>query len=517
MTVRGFTLAGDWSRSGGFTGTLEDLSSYVSADTDIAVTVGRDTSQAGSELNAGTLDFALEDQSRNFAPDYASSPIFGKVAPGVPFSFTYTQSGSTTTLMSGPLDDFTYDPTLRKFTGQLLDAWGQPGAETLSTPVYSGMRTGDLIGVVLDAIGWTGARDLDPGATVPLFWWAEGKDAKSAIQELVDSEGPPAIAYVDGGTFVFRDRHHRLLRSVSQSSQGTYTHIFPEGTGPGGDFKVQTGTFQYRHGRRSIVNTAAFEVDVRTPGLLAQVWSTDSAISIASGATETVFVQANDGFIGAITPESGTDFTASGGTVTASLSRTSGQSLVISLTASADAVVSALQLRAVPLVARKVKVQAEDISSIGRVGRQTWARPLPWANQYDAFAIAQRIVATYATARPVLTFTIDALVGSTYAAQFATRKVSDRITVRNDVLGINGPFIIEKITRTIKQLGAKGIELTITCEAPEPTQATNALTFGAVGKGFNDGAFAVDGIDSAASVFRFDTAGQGFNDGLFAS
>lgn len=517
MTVRGFTLAGDWSRSSGFTGTLEDVSSYVSADTDISITLGRDTSQAASELNSGTLGFALEDQARNFAPDYASSPIFGKVAPGVPFTFNYTQSGSTTTLFAGPLDDFTYDPNVRRFSGQVLDAWGQPGAEQLSTPVYSGLRTGDLIGVVLDAIGWTGLRDLDPGATAPSFWWAEGKDAKTAIQELVDSEGPPAIAYVDGGTFVFRDRHHRLLRPASQTSQGTYTHIFPEGTGPGSDFKVLKNAFEYRHGRRSIVNAAAFEVDVRAPGLPASVWSTDSPISIASGTTETVVVQADNGFVGAITPVSGIDFTPTGGTVSASLSRTSGQSLIISLTATGDSVVPTLQLRAVPLTTRKVKVSAEDAGSIGKVGRQTWGRPLPWANAYDAQAIANRIVATYATARPVLTFTIDGLLGSTYAAQFAGRKVSDRITVRNDILGINGPFIIEKITRRIRQLGARGIELEITCEAPEPVQASNAFTFDVAGKGFNQGAFGVNGIDSATQVFRFDTAGQGFNDGRFAT
>jgi hypothetical protein len=518
VTVRGFTLAADWSRSGGFGGTLEDVTGYVSADTDIAITIGRDTSQAASELNAGTLDFALEDQGLNFAPDKSTSPIFGKVAPGVPFSFTYTVAAATTTLMAGPLDDFTYDPQLRKLSGQVLDAWGSPGDETLSTLVYSGKRTGDLIGIILDAIGWTGGRDIDPGATVPAFWWAEGKDAKTAIQELVDSEGPPAIAYVEGGVFTFRDRHHRLLRSASQNSQGTYTHIYPEGTGPGSDFKVLAGSFTYRHGRRSIVNSASFQVDVRTPGVVAPVWSTDSAISVPAGSTVDTFVQSSEAFVGAITPLQGIDFSVAGGPVTVSLSRTSGQSLVLSVTSTGtDALVDAMQIRAAPIVSRTVKVEVEDAGSVGAKGRRGWGRSLPWANQYDALAIAQRIVATYATARPVLTFTVDALLGTTYAQQFLLRKISDRITVRNDILGINGPFIIERITRRIRQLGARGIELEITCEAPEPTQAVNALTFDVAGKGFNDGAFGVDGVDAASTVFRFDVAGQGFNAGRFAS
>jgi hypothetical protein len=78
--------------------------------------------------------------------------------------------------------------------------------------------------------------------------------------------------------FVFEDRHHRLLTARSQTSQATYTHIYPEGTGPAGDFKMLRDSISYDHGRSNIVNSATFQVDVRAPGDRGAVWSTDAAV-----------------------------------------------------------------------------------------------------------------------------------------------------------------------------------------------------------------------------------------------
>lgn len=529
MSVRGYRLAFDWSRSGTYAGPLEDVSGFVDPG-EITTNVGRDTSQAASELPAGTLSFRIVDPDLEFAPDQTGSPIAGRVVPGVPARLDLTVSAATTTLFDGALDDFTYNPTDRSLSGVLMDAWGTPGSEVLSTPVLSGQRTGQLIDYILDQIAWTGGRDLDSGATVVPWWWAEGKGAADAIQELVDSEGPPAIAYVENGIFVFRDRHHRLLRSASQTAQATYTHIYPEGTGPAGDFKALTGTFRYNHGLKNIVNSATFEVDVRTPESLDRVWSSDSAIVIPAGTSTVISAQATEPFINAQVPVETTmvddnsvpngDYTlgAGSGAVTVALGRTSGQSVLITLTAGGtDVIVTTLSLRAVPLsVARTVKVSAEDPGSVATTGRRTWSRPLQWCNEYDAYAIAQRIVATYATARPVLTFTVDGAISAAYLEQFAERRISDRIAVRNDVIGVDGDFMIERLRRTVYALGQRS-ELEITCEPPEPVQATNAFTFNVAGKGFNDGKFAVDGIDDAGSLFRFDMAGQGFNDGRFGS
>jgi hypothetical protein len=516
MTVRGYRLGLDWSRAGTFANPYEDAS--VSADADITIAVGRDTSRAAADLPTGTLDFKIDDSARVYAPDRTASPLYGKVVPGVPGRLDLTVSGSTTNLFDGSLDKFTYNPGDWSLSGKLIDAWGLVANQTISTQVYQGYRTGDLINAILDEVGWpAGKRSIDPGATAVQYWWAEGKTAADAIQELADSEGPPAIAYVSQGVCVFEDRHHRMFNSRSTASQATYTHIYPEGTGPGGDFKMLRDSISYDHGRSNIVNSATFQIDVRAPGAVAAVWSTDSPFVVPAGTTTTIFAQSNDPFISAFTPDE-TDYTLLGGSITVTLDRDSGQSLTISVTAGGtDATVATLQVRAYPLtVARTVKVTAEDAGSVLSKGRKTWDQPLPWAGPYDAQAIANRIVSTYATARPVITFTIDGAINTTYLQEFAARTISDRITVREDIIGVSGDFIVERVQREITSLGISS-RLTITCEPPQPTQAANALTFDVAGKGFNDGAFVADGIDNAATAFVFDVAGRGFNDGVFAS
>jgi hypothetical protein len=516
MSARGFKLGMDWSRSGTYGNPYEDVSVY--ADTDITIAVGRATSRAAADLPVGTLDFKIYDGALVYAPERTASPLYGKVAPGVPGRFDLTVSGVTAPLLVGSLDKFSYDPNEWSLSGTLVDAWGVAANQTISTPIYRDYRTGDLINVILDEIDWPAdKRTIDPGATLVPVWWAEDKSAADAIQELADSEGPPAIAYVDQGVFVFEDRHHRLLTARSQTSQATYTHIYPEGTGPAGDFKMLRGSISYDHGRSNIVNSATFQVDVRAPGDTSAVWSTDAPFVVPAGTTIAVSAQSSDPFYAAVTPDT-SDYTVLGGTITVSLDRDSGQSLTISVTAGgSDVTVQTLQVRATPLVVvRTVKAGAEDPGSVRDKGRKTWDRPLPWAGPYDAQAIADRIVSTYATARPVMTFTIDGAISTAYLQEFAARKVSDRITVREDIVGVNTDFIVERVQRDITSLGVSS-RLTVTCESPQPVQAANAFTFDVAGKGFDQGQFVATGVDNPATMFRFDVAGQGFDQGVFAS
>lgn len=530
MTVRGYTAAFDWSRSGGFDGANEDMTGKVTPD-DIIIEVGRNVSTAASSIPATTLDLELDDSTLILAPERPTSPLFGKVEPGVPFIFNLTVSGATTTLYSGVLADLDYDSTRWKMTAHITDSWGAPSQHKLSTPVYTGQRTGDLIGVVLDAIGWPAdKRSIDSGATVVSYWWEEGTDGATAIQKLVDSEGPPAIAYVQGGVFYFRDRFHRITNSASLTSQALFTRIYPEGTGPGGDIKVATDSINYNHGTANIVNTAVFSVDVRQPANPSAVWSLNSPLSVPAGQTVLISVQGSDPFINALTPVATTEvddegtpngdyLLAYGSIASMTLSRTSGQSALLTIVGGGtDALLSNLQVRANPLtVAQTVQVSAADVSSQKNKDIRTWPGDLPWCNPYDAKAIADRIVSTYANARPVITFTIDGVISTAYLQQFASRAVSDRITIRDDILGLNGDYMIEKTVRVVRQLGAGSSLLTIVAEPVAPIGSSNPFTFDVSGQGFDQGTFAADGLDDPASLFRFDTAGHGFDQGLFGS
>lgn len=539
MSVRGYRLAFDWSRNGIYTGTLEDITSYLTED-DLSITVGRDTTQAAAAIPAGTLDFQITEKTDpgnfQFAPESTTSSIANKILPGVPGVMDLTIASQTFPIYTGVLDSFTYDPDARTLTGQLRDAWGTPSDQKLSTIVYQGMRTGDLITVILNAIGWpAGARSIDPGATVVPYWWEEGTDAATAVQKLVDSEGPPAIAYVYAGVFYFRDRHHRITQGPSLNSQATFTARYPQNTGSSTDYKILDGSFSYTHGRENLINTVSFQIDQRLPGPPAPIWSSDAGLIVPAGQTITQTVTANDPFISAQTPKPVTQFDAngqplfgdyiiaSGGIASIAIDRTSGQSLTLTIVGGgSDTVFSYIQVQAVPLsVVGTTQVNVSDAGSVSAKGSLTWPNSVPWANAYDALAIARNIVTTYSVARPVLTFDIDCTLitnaGLSYLYQFVNRAVSDRVTIRHDLASINGDYYIEKVVRIAKALGKDGTILRLTCEAMPPTGATNPFTFGVAGKGFDQGQFDADGISHPGNVFRFDLAGHGFDQGVFAA
>jgi hypothetical protein len=523
VTVRGQQLAIDWQQNGFTGGSLQDASSYVNDD-DVVISWGRNMSgDVTLESISGGMSFGLVNDTQVFSQENVSSPIYGNILPNrdVRYQVTQPASGGTTyTLLQGVLDDFSIDgDPISVFSGKALDAWGRPGGEKLSTPLYSGLRTGDAINLVLDAIGWTGGRDIDPGATVMPWWWEEGTDATTAVNKIVHSEGPPAIAYVRGGTFVFADRHHRILDARSQASQGTYTHTIPAGAVPG-DFKIEAGSFSYDHGAKRIINSATFSVGIRTASPIGEVWTSEDPVTIAAGGTLTVVVQASDPFLNAVTPDVASgDIVVQSGTVSSvTLSRTSGQTAFLTIGCSADTVITRLALRAASVpVSRTVQVSASDASSKGNFGVQECPDAMQpvWAGQYDAQVIATKIVGVYANYRPVITLTVVGL-DATYLAGMLDARISDRITVRNDARGINADFMIEQLEHRITKLGIIH-RLTITCQSPEPVQAGIVFTFDTAGQGFNQGAFGVDGFDTATGMFRFDTAGQGFNQGLFAN
>lgn len=540
MTIRGYQLAIDWSRQGTFANTLEDVT--VPGDgrldsQDLVVSWGRQDARATEDSTAAQLGFNLNNLDRALSPENTSSPIAGKVLPGTRARFQMTVSGTITTLFDGPIDTYSVaSNTARTFTATALDGWGAPGAQKLSTPVYSGMRTGDLINVVLDAIGWDPAkRDIDAGTTVVDWWWVEGSDANTAITDLVHSEGSPAIAYVIGGIFTFRDRYHRVLRAQSTTSQGMVTHILPAGTGPGGDYKMDKGSFSYDHGVANIYNIASFQIQRRTPGDATHVWNTDNAISLDAGASLQLIVQASDPFIGAQVPQPFTydpdgnpvtgEYAVTAGSIASiTLSRDNGQACIMTITAGGSGLFLAngIALLATPLTqGDPIQITSSDQSSINSFQQQTWDGDTPpWANPYDAQAIADRIVANYAGPRPIITLSITSSVNSPTAARYlgwmAARAISDRLTVRNDDQVINGDYMVERLTHTVTKLGVKH-KLEIGMQSADPVQPANVFAFDTTGQGFDQGAFGVNGIVDPTSMFQFDLAGHGFDQGKFAA
>lgn len=534
MTVRGYQLAFNWSGGGDFTGPNEDVTSLVTKGTNLVASWGRSDPRATSDAASGKLTGELNNNTGLLSPENASSSLYGKVHSGVPGRLRVGDpaTGLTTDLFAGPLDTMSVEsgPT-GKFSFTCLDGWGKPGNTQLSTPVYEGMRTGDLINVVLDAAGWPAAdRDVDPGVTLVPYWWAEGTDAQTAITDLVHSDGPPAIAYVQNGIFYFRDRHHRSTQARSLTSQMTCSHIVPAGPLSVGGAKILKDSFSYDHGLDYIVNSARIQVTPRYPQALQVVWSTSDQISLGPGETTTLVIQTNDPVINMQQPSSAvtyidtgdvltSDYRISRGSATFTLSRDSGQSAFLTIAAggSGVALVDGVRVRGNPLMQGATRIfSVSDPTSIATYGQNDWDGTAPWAHFYDADAIVNRIVSIYGRPMPSVTFQIEAVLSAATKTSVLTSAISDRITVRNDDIGLNGDFMIEQLTHSIQQLGVRHV-LTVGAQVAEPVQASNPFMFDVAGQGFNQGQFALDAGNNPATMFRFDVAGHGFDQGVFAS
>lgn len=287
--------------------------------------------------------------------------------------------------------------------------------------------------------------------------------------------------------------------------------------------------FDYAHGWRDIVNDVSFDIEERRPDTdRSVVWESTDTIALSLGQTVTVEAKASEPFRDAITPVAGTDLVYGGaGTPAASISRTSGQSTTISVTAVGGAVtITRMQLRAraVPTV-RTVKMGASDSVSIQRHGQRSNPDDAPWANQHDALAVAQLLLAHYAQRRPTVGLR---LVSSDeeHLLQILQRTISDMITISHGELGLSANFHVESIEHSITRMPAdesSGCEqrihyATLGCERTGLIVPANPFTFDVPGRGFDDGVFDPTAADDPANVFIFDHDTQGrFDYGRFAT
>lgn len=399
-----------------------------------------------SPMAVGRAQFHLNNQSRDYSPENASSPLAGNLRPGRTVRIQGTHVGTTYTLYIGRTDEFAVSPAiadkLAEFTA--LDGLADLAAVDISTAVYPVIRSGAAIGHILDACGWTAGRDIDTGASVFPYWWVDGTDGFSAVKDVVASEGMGAIAYIGpSGEFVFRDRHHRLTRSASSDSQQTFYAT-------GSVEPLFSDPFVYDAGWREVVNTATCDVTERTVASeLTEVYADTLIRNIAVGDTLTVNAKLSAVAVDAVTPVAGTDFTLLSGSVNVVLSRTSGQSIDVSITATSAAQLVGLRIRAYQLnTAGTVRVTATDTSSVTTNGVRSLSYDAPWLGANDAVGVLQQLVAQHAERLPAVHITLVGANAARLTQQFA-RDLSDRITVVEPQTGLDADFHIEQIKHEI--------------------------------------------------------------------
>lgn len=225
----------DWENNGDFTDPYDDVSDQLLQRISVTTEYGRDDARALLPIAAGQMRFELCDPESVFNDDNPTSPLVGDILPGRPARLRVQDiaSGVDTILFSGFIDDIrsNWNRVYSTVPVTVTDGLAAKLQDTeISTAVYWGIKTGDAIEVLLDEVGWPALeRRIDQGATTIPWYWEERVSAFVALQRLVASEGPPALAYIDpaDGYFVFEDRHHRLLRERSQISQATFCVDYP--------------------------------------------------------------------------------------------------------------------------------------------------------------------------------------------------------------------------------------------------------------------------------------------------
>lgn len=220
-----YTIAVDWAGDGDFDGTYDDVTADVLQRSPVSFSYGRDQARQLAPPKVGSLQMSLCNADRVYSPENPESPIADDMSPAAPVKVETVYQDQLYPLFRGRIDDLDVHPDRdnRSIDITALDLLALLQGTKISTELYQAQRTGTLIGVILDAVGWSGPRDLDLGATFVPWWWLEETDAFQALNDLLVSEGPPSIAYVGpDGTFIFRDRHHRLLREESLEPQASF-------------------------------------------------------------------------------------------------------------------------------------------------------------------------------------------------------------------------------------------------------------------------------------------------------
>lgn len=222
----GYTIAVDWNGDGSYDGPHDNVTEDVLQRGPANFAYGRDQARQLAPPRVGTLSLTLCNADRLYSPENPDSPIADDLTPAAAVKVESVYEDTLYPLFVGRVDDFDVHPDRgdRSVDITALDLLSILQGVKISTELYQGQRTGTLIGIILDAVGWTGPRDIDLGGTFVPWWWLEETDALSAVTDLIASEGPPSIAYVGpDGTFIFRDRHHRLLRAASLTPQAIFT------------------------------------------------------------------------------------------------------------------------------------------------------------------------------------------------------------------------------------------------------------------------------------------------------
>lgn len=460
----------DWDNdgtvaSGAFEANETVTANVLAVRSPLSFSFGRDTARSLAAIKPGEVTIELDNRTGIYSPDNSGGALFGNLGPGKPVLVRAVHNAVTYNLFWGYIDSYDLDPSkgARSVTLGCQDALGKFGEQKVTTDLSQSIQTGAAITEILDAAGWSGSkRDLDPGATTIRWFWADDEDVLTVLQEIVESEGPTAMAYIDSdGDFIFRDRHHRFLDAASTTSQATFR-------GSGAETSTDVNFSEPASidvGFKDLCNDVTFTVEERDREALQVVWSNEDKFRISASGSVTFTIHTDDPFLEAVVPVLNTDYTVDTGSVSSvTLSRTSGSQTLITVTAGGSTtVVDSLQLRACPVTnQREYTIKASDATSQTKYGVKSWTEDVPrWVNKNDAAAIAAIIVGQRKDRLPVFELTVNH-ANDNRKAQSMSRNLSDMVTIVETNSSTNSTFYIEQCSYDLP--GSRGATTTYGCE-----------------------------------------------------
>lgn len=453
--IADFNFQIDWDNDGDWDDEAEDVTNRVMRRSAVRIKYGRDQDRALSPTAPGEAGFELNNISRDYYPDNKFSPLHGLISPARPVRIRAFTGNQEYILYRGLTDGFDLDPEhdARSVGVSCVDSLITLQEIEVFSQIYPSIRTGDAINAVLDLAGWDKKlRDIDVGATTLRWWQADGA-AADVIESIVANEGAPALVSISPtGEFVFRDRHHRLIRRESTSSQATFRD---SGTEP-----LFSSPLTYDHGWRDIVNYVTADVpERRVSGNLTTVWSGGTAVyAIPASRPLEIEAVSENSFVDPVKPEVNVDYKIINGTPKVEITKTFANKVTLRISSvSGTATITNLQVRAYQVEEDEAtrRIELSDAASIEQYRRRSApSLETSYSTYEDVKAIAQIMLAHRSERLPIVTFTLKRRDDSVIRyVHMLSRDLSDRVTIIDAETGMDSDFYIERIEHDISDLG----------------------------------------------------------------
>lgn len=464
----------DWNNNGSFADANEDISCNINSarwlrgrEAEIGATPG------------GTLELVVRDSCGNYVPESTSS-IFGStnVTVGRQIAFAAISCGVTYSIFRGTLEKIIPHVGNEQRTAYLLatDGFAQfakvqislpegttsTGGATSSNSPWRSVRIGGTTGImnaILDAANWSTSRRLiDTGTDILDTWWANGKSALAAMNELEIHERS-RIYINSSGTFVYENRIHRSLDGCG----GSTDHQLAQGS----TFVNAATEIEYEFSARSVRNAVAIATHAR--GIpegypsTSVLWNVREAFAIDGLNTTTILLatlttlprritvprRVVDWRANTSTDNLGTDFTTSvqiWGTLIGQQARlrwinnsTQVGSITLGDATDTDNTGMIAPIRGLAMVNNVFVTRKSDSDSITKFGERTYEADLSYTlSRVEASTYADWVLARFKD--PHADFVRFTIVNESQArlVDILDRDISDRVRFTIGRLGITG-------------------------------------------------------------------------------